>query len=581
MPGTCLEPAFCKFPLSARRWGIFDRMSFEQRCPSAWGTRMQVRMVLLFSFSLAILYFSSLGTIPLLEPDEGRYAEIPREMLSSGDYVTPRLNGVAYLEKPPLYYWGTAVSMRVFGETEFGARCFTAAVSVAGILLTYWMGAALGGWRTGLYSAIVLSTSVYYYVIGRLNTIDMTLAVLLVLSIFPAFLYHSGKRESRAFLLLSYGASGLAFLTKGLVGVVFPLAVMVLWLVFSRRYREYAKGISPVGLGIFLAIVLPWTYLVQQANPDFLWFFFVHEQVLRYTSNIHHHGAPFWYFLPIVAAGFVPWVAFLPRVVLAVRQASRDFFPRDALALLLSWTLFILLFFSLSGSKLPTYVAPIFPPLAVLFGRGLEMWEAREDGAIRCRFPLALSVVLAAAIIVAPSFSRHRVDLSDWASIIFAPAALILLWGMIPLFLRRLGAERVVFFSFLLTALFLTSINRPAGAFLGSYKSVRGLSAVLARNLGPEDVVAQYGTFRQGLPFYTGRRTILVDQTGELEFGADRAVDRADYFLGDREFLRLWNSPRRVCCVFKRDAMPLIEGKFPEHQLLYRSDEGILICNHR
>ena len=540
---------------------------------------MKVRTFLLFSFSLAIFYFSALGTIPLLEPDEGRYAEIPREMLASGDFVTPRLNGVAYLEKPPLYYWGTAVSMKVFGETEFGARGFTAAVSVAGILLTYWMGASLAGWRTGLYSAIVLSTSLYYYVIGRLNTIDMTLAVLLVLSIFPAFLYHSGKRGSRAYLFLSYGASGLAFLTKGLVGVVFPLAVMVLWLVFSRRYREVAKGFSPVGMGIFLAIVLPWMYLVQRANPDFLWFFFVHEQFLRYTSKIHHHNKPFWYFLPFVAAGFVPWVAFLRRVVLAVREASREFFPRDDLALLLSWPLFILLFFSFSGSKLPTYVAPIFPPLAVLFGRGLDLWAEREDGAVRCWFPLVLSAVLAMAIVVGQSFSRHRMDMSGWASIIVAPVALVLLWGIVPLFLRRLGAERVVFISFLLMAFFLTSLNRPAGAFLGSYKSVRDLSAVLTRNLRPDDVVAQYGTFRPELPFYTGRRTILVDMMGELKFGADRAADRADYFLGDREFLRLWNSPRRVFCVFKRDAMPLIKEKFPDHRLLYRSDEGILIVN--
>jgi 4-amino-4-deoxy-L-arabinose transferase-like glycosyltransferase len=107
------------------------------------------RTLLLFFLAVAILYFSALGTIPLLEPDEGRYAEIPREMLASGDFVTPRLNGVVYLEKPPLSYWGTAASLRLFGETEFGARCFTAAVSVAGVLLTCWMGAALAGRRTG------------------------------------------------------------------------------------------------------------------------------------------------------------------------------------------------------------------------------------------------------------------------------------------------------------------------------------------------------------------------------------------------------------------------------------------------
>jgi 4-amino-4-deoxy-L-arabinose transferase-like glycosyltransferase len=542
-------------------------------------TPLKSRTLLLFFLAVAILYGSSLGTIPLLEPDEGRYAEIPREMLVSGDFVTPHLNGVVYLEKPPLFYWGTAASLAVFGDTEFGARCFTAAVSAAGILLTYWMGATLAGWRTGLYAAIVLSTSFYYYVVGRLNTPDMTLAVLLLLSIFPGFLYHSGKRESRAYLLLSYGASGTAFLTKGLVGIVFPLAVLVLWLVFSQRHREFAKAISPGGIAVFLAIVLPWTYLVQRANPDFLWFFFVHEQFLRYATKIHHHAGPFWYFLPVVIAGFFPWIAFLRRIAVSVHGAREVFLPREDLVFLLCWILFVFLFFSFSGSKLPTYVAPIFPPLAVLFGRGLVLWADREDGAVRCRFPLALSAILSAVIVAVPSFSRHRMEPAAWVWVTAVPVVLILLWGAIPLFVRRLGAERIILLSFLLLALFLTSLNRPAGLYLGDYKSVKNLSLTIRGILRPDDALAQYGTFRQGLPFYTKRRTILVGAVGELQFGADRAEDSADYFLTHADFQKLWNSPRRVFCLFKRDAMPLIREKFPDHQLLYRSDEGILIVN--
>jgi len=528
---------------------------------------------------VGLVYFSALGTVPLLEPDEGRYAEIPREMLASGDFVTPRLNGVAYLEKPPLYYWGTAAFLRVFGETEVGARGFTAAASVAGILLTYWMGSALAGWRTGLYSAIVLSTSLYYYVIGRLHTIDMTLAVLLAFSIFPGYLYHSGRSRRRSTLVLSYAAAGLAFLTKGLIGVVFPLAVLVLWLIFSGRYREAAKGFSPLGIGLFLAIVLPWIVLVQRENPDFLWFFFVHEQFLRYATKMHHHPGPFWYFLPILVAGFIPWIAFLRRVALSVRAATEAFLPREDLVFLLSWALFIFLFFSFSGSKLATYIAPVFFPLAVLFGRGLVLWAEREDGAVRCRFPLALAGLLAAGILAVPSFSRHAMEPAAWTWLCALPVAMVLLWGVMPLFVRRLGAERVVLLSFLLLALFLTSINRPAADFLGDYKSVKNLSRTLEGSLRPEDVLAQYGVFRPGLSFYAKRRTVLVEETGELAFGAERAKDRADYFLSDREFLRLWDSPRRVFCLFKRDAMPLIREKFPEHRLLYRSDEGILIVN--
>jgi hypothetical protein len=224
-------------------------------------------------------------------------------------------------------------------------------------------------------------------------------------------------------------------------------------------------------------------------------------------------------------------------------------------------------------------VAPIFPPLAVLFGRGLDRWADREDGATRCRSPLALAGLIAAAIFWLPSISRHPVDPSVWTRVTALPILLILAWGAAPLFLRRLGAERVVLLSFLLLALFLTSLNRPAAFYVGGYKSVKALSQVLSSSLRPGDIVAQYGTYKQGIPFYTKRRTVLVEEVGELEFGADRAKDRADYFLSGVGFQRLWGSGARVFCVFKRDALPILRQKFPAHRLLYRSDEGILIVN--
>ncbi len=540
---------------------------------------MNRRTLILFFAAVALLYLSSLGTMPLLEPDEARYAEIPREMVASGNYVTPHLNGVVYLEKPPLFYWGNALSFRLLGESEFSARFFTAAVSVAGILLTYWMGAALAGWRTGLYAAIALSTSLYYYIIGRLNTLDMTLAVTLLLAIFPAYLYLSERRAGRTYLVLSYGAAGLAFLTKGLVGAVFPAAVIVVWLVFSRRHRAIGKAVSLVGILVFLAVVLPWVVLVQRENPDFLWFFFVHEQLLRYTTTIHERYQPVWFFIPIVVGGFIPWIAFLRRIVTAVRASAEEFFPNEAVIFLLSWILFVFLFFSFSRSKLATYMTPIFPPLAVLFGRGIELWADREVGSVRCRAPLALAAVLAAAMIFLPDGGRHHLGMAEWLAAVALPAVLILAWGAVPLFVRRLGGERVVLLSFLLLALFLTSVNRPAAMYLTDYKSAKNLSAALAASLQPDDVIVQYRTYKQGIPWYTRRRTVLVDEEGELAFGADRAKDRAQYFIGEAEFARLWKSPARVFAVFKRDALPLIREKFPDARLLYRTDEGILIVN--
>jgi hypothetical protein len=178
-----------------------------------------------------------------------------------------------------------------------------------------------------------------------------------------------------------------------------------------------------------------------------------------------------------------------------------------------------------------------------------------------------------------PPFTRHVIEPSRWVPLCVLPAALILAWGVMPLFIRRLSAERVVYVSFLLLALFLTSLNRPAAAYLGQYKSVKTLSSVLSASLREGDVVAQYQTYRQGLPFYTKRRCVLVKEVGELEFGADRAADRNAFFLDDAAFLALWNSPARVFCVARVDTLPLLREKFPGHRLLYRSDEGILIVN--
>ncbi len=538
----------------------------------------RLRPVLLFFLAVGILYYSALGTIPLLEPDEGRYAEIPREMIARGDYVTPHLNGVVYFEKPPLFYWGNALSLSLFGDTEFGARFFTATVSVAGVLLTYWMGAVLGGPRTGLFSAIVLSTSLYHYVVGRVNTLDMTLAVTLIVAIFPAWLHLSGRR-GKGFLYLAYAGSALAFLAKGLVGCVFPAGILLLWMLVTGRGKEIGKAFSLAGFALFFAIALPWVVLAQRANPDFLWFFFIHEQFLRYATKIHQRYHPFWYFLPVLVGGMLPWLAFARRAAMAVHGATDEWFARDDRRFLYCWALFILLFFSFSQSKLVTYAAPIFPPVAVLFGRALEMWADREDGAVRCRFPLALAIFLAAGALFFPPFTKHEIPLGEWVPLTALPAALILSWGAIPLFVRRLGAERVVLLSFLFLALFLISLNRPAAEYLSNYKSVKNLSAVLNASLREGDVVAQYGTYRQGLPFYTKRRCILVNEVGELSFGADRAADRGEYFLDDRAFLALWQSDRRVYCVFKRDTLPMIREKFPVHQLLYATDEGILIVN--
>lgn len=541
---------------------------------------VHIGMLALFFVSLAFLYFSALGTMPLMEPDEGRYAEIPREMLATGDFVTPRLNGVVYIEKPPLYYWGCAASQAVFGQNEFGARFFGAAVALLGVLLTGWMGHALAGPRTGLYSAAVLATSLYHYIVGRINATDMTLGVMLVLAIFPSYLYLSGRKASRGWLWLGFAGAALAFLAKGLVGVVFPAAILVLWAVAAGRPREVLKLFCPGGIAIFLALALPWVLLVQKANPDFLNFFFIREHFQRFTdAKVHQRGAPFWYFLPIVAAGLMPWPLFAAPVVAAVRARATRFLAREDRIFLLTWALFVLCFFSISSSKLATYMTPIFPPLAVLLGRGLSIWADRGHAAGPVRAPFALSLLLAATLLVGSRFGRTPIPFPEWAPSVALPVALILAFGVVPLFARWIGTGRVVLTSYALLALFLFSLNRPATRLVAEPRSGKSLAQAIQAGIRPGDVVAQFGTFVQSVPFYTGRRNVLVGDPGELEFGMLRAADRAEWFPDRAAFDNLWRSEKRVFCIFHRDAMPLVEANYSPHRLLARSRRGILIVN--
>ncbi|MFH1910684.1 MAG: glycosyltransferase family 39 protein, partial [Pseudomonadota bacterium] len=255
-----------------------------------------MKTLVLFLIPL-LLYVVPLPFSPLMEPDEARYSAISSAMNATGGYVTPRLKGVVYFEKPPLSYWATAVFFRIFGENEFSSRLFAALCAWGCILLVYRMGLFFHDARTGLYTAAVLSTFLYYAAIGRLNILDMPLAFLVCLAIWLGFRYFSSVERRKARLYLLYLFSALAFLAKGLIGIVFPLGVIVIWLAVSRRWREIPGLFSPIGIMVFSVVSLPWVILVQRENPDFFRFFFIQEHFLRYATRIHQHFEPFYFYL--------------------------------------------------------------------------------------------------------------------------------------------------------------------------------------------------------------------------------------------------------------------------------------------
>jgi 4-amino-4-deoxy-L-arabinose transferase-like glycosyltransferase len=534
-----------------------------------------------------LLYLVPLPFIPLMEPDEGRYSAIPSAMNDTGDYVTPRLKGAVYFEKPPLTYWATALSFRIFGENEFSARLFTSLCAWGCILLVYRMGRFFHDARTGLYAAAVLTTFLYHVAIGRINILDMPLAFLVCMGIWCGFRYCVADEKKKGWLYLLYLFSALAFLAKGLIGIAFPFGVVVVWLLLSGRWRESIRLVSPVGILIFAAVSLPWLLLVQQAHPDFFRFFFIQEHLLRYATRMHDRYQPFYFYLPIILAGTLPWCAFLPE---ALGGAGKQLFlfGKDEMRFLLSWFGLIVLFFSISSSKLIPYIAPAFIPLALGFGllfRGYEERLAAEEAAryvpLSYRWTGIIQAIVFMSVLFVPIFLQQSpVAWVAWWPWIVLPLIIQILILFLPNRIRKKSGRGWFATIYLLFALFLLVVTLPAAHYLASYKSAYPISQAARTLLPPDAVLYQYGMSLYGIDFYLGKRTPIVDDIGEVRYGSEQlpAAERERYFLTSDSFFRLVHETDGIYCATENnEKLERLKKEVPALRLLWHNDAYALV----
>jgi 4-amino-4-deoxy-L-arabinose transferase-like glycosyltransferase len=320
---------------------------------------------------------------PLAVPDEGRYAGVAWEMIRSGDWLTPTLNGLPFFHKPPLFYWLTAVSLKTLGLNLWAARmasilgAFVGAMALHG-LVRRWAGARLAWW-----SVLVLVTQPFYFGGAQYANLDMLVAGCITATIALAaqsVLSREARRPDRMALWGAYGMAGLGLLAKGLIGLVLPGAVIVLWLLLSGRARAILRLLSLPGLCVLAVVAAPWFVAMQGRFPDFFHYFFVYQHFQRFTQTGFNNAHGWWYYLPLIVALTMPWVpAWLVacwwpgRSATALKFKSVAFAPgADALRpLMWVWLIVVVVFFSLPASKLPGYVLPALPPLAFLIADAL------------------------------------------------------------------------------------------------------------------------------------------------------------------------------------------------------------------
>jgi len=553
--------------------------------------------ILLILFGGAFFLF--LGHAGLIEPDEGRYSEIPREMLERGDFVTPTLNYVGYFEKPPLHYWLNALSFKLFGLNEFAARLPGVLAGLLTVLLVYHTGRKLFGRREGVFSAFILGTSTGFLAQSRINLTDMTLTFCLSAAL-CCFIIAAGDHEERKgrYYYSFYLFSALAVLTKGLIGIVFPVSIIAIYLATTRRRHLVKEMRLAVGSGLFLVVTVPWFVLVSQRNPEFARFFFIHEHLERFLTKVHGHYQPFWFFAPILLLTMLPWSFYAVRAV-ARAWSERRQHNGDRLVFLLTWAAVIFLFFSASDSKLIPYILPVFPPLALLTGKMFSDLMDREQQRIFGPESVLLGtllVVMAALAVIYPhvrelapfltgsglarpgsSLLTKQPILSPAGGVVVACLSLSM---SAAIWLAGRKKELLILFTGLcLCSYFLETVGLQVFTEGIEFKKSSKELALLGRQaISGGGCLASFG-YEQSLPFYTGKRVVVVGDRGELEFGS-RQGNQAAWFVDETGFMRLWQGEQPVVVLLKKADYERIAPQLaPPASVLGSKGKKILIYN--
>jgi 4-amino-4-deoxy-L-arabinose transferase-like glycosyltransferase len=489
--------------------------------------------------TLLVIWFF-LGLLPLLvrplwEPDEGRYAEIPREMLATGDWLTPHLNGVLYFEKPPLQYWLSAFSMKLFGLNAAAARLPLALASGLMIWAAWRLAKRLGA-REPLWAPFMAATALLAFLVGQILTLDALFSAFLVAAIAAFVEAVARRREGQPHLgwtLLTFLLLAGAMLTKGLAAVILTGGILCFSLVFAWKDGELRgvvlrTALDPLGWLLYLILVVPWFWAVNRANPGHAQFFFIHEHFTRFLTHQHaRQGSNNWfldklYFVGFLAVGLLPW---LSASVVGLKRSwgflqgrgpqAQDHLARWTVGTVVLAFLWPLVFFSVSGSKLPPYILPAIVPLAAL----ACTFERDGEEAMALRRMGKELLLLGGIFLLAGVIFRKDLGGFAWLLALGAGYAALGLWAHRPQGLS--GPRLMVAFG---TALWLLVWAAQAAA--GPGKTV----VDLVRKAPGNAQWISYGDYFQGLPFYARTRVVVVAGTGELAFGRDRLPDAGRWF---------------------------------------------------
>ena len=521
--------------------------------PLPWLDRGGIAGILIVSALAAGLFLYRAGAMPLTDPDEGRYAEISRQMAIDGDWLVPQLFGQPYLEKPPLLYWSTATAFRAFGPSEIAARLTPAVAATLGVFLVGLFTRRYRSSSAGNLAAIVLASSAFYIVLARTVLVDMLFAVAISGTLFSFFAYREAAGTRLVPALLFWLFLALATLSKGPAALVICAVVIAVDALLEGSWAVLFTPRLVASAPLYLLIALPWFALVQHRYPGFLGFYLWKEHLHRAAGS--EHAEPIYWFIPWVVGGLFPWTPFAAAAASRWWQVWRERSLEGRIVRFsVVWAASVFLLFSLARGKLATYVLPMFPPLAVLLCEFLDrMLRSQASGkAIERSFVVVGALLLLGAVGVAVTASIVPVDLPR------AGLALVLLpcfCGGTAILLWRRAATWKPLSAVVLVSVLLYLGLAEAAPEISRWVTARPLIDLVSKQIGPKDSYALFGKYLPSAAFYLERPPLLIGTRPELRFGRSLVATQtnivvdlhelAERTAGGRLYVFTDNRPKR------------------------------------
>jgi 4-amino-4-deoxy-L-arabinose transferase len=470
-----------------------------------------------------LIYIAPLGISPLAIPDETRYSEIPREMIASGDWVAPHIDGLRYFEKPAMGYWLNAISIMTFGENRFAARFPSAmATGLSALMLFFFARRFSRDALTGIFTASIFLLFIEVFGVASSSVLDAPFSFFVTASVIFYFFAVTEQVQSRRrlFLVLSGVFCGFSFLTKGFLAFALLLIIIVPYMIWERRFKDILKSLWIPAL-VAVLVSLPWCIMIHLREPDFWNFFFWNEHIRRFTSRTAQHDEPFWYFLRLLPFAALPWTFLAPAAWLGLRNGA---FSNSMIKYSLCWFLFPFIFFSISSGKLLTYILPCFPPLAVLFASGIKGYLITEGKKTYNMGALLLAILICMFAIALPVFQIFGYHGIKPYTDMITPAVLtaaLFFWALYAFFSTRVVTPGKKFFLFAAApALFMFVIHFGMPEMIIERKMPGDFLLAQSGKVNPNSIiVADDSMITSACWFYKRADIYLMGKYGEFSYG--------------------------------------------------------------